>query len=87
MDYRGRQYIIKIKIWRGGEYNRRGEAQPASYLESYHAQKGYMLSFNFNKKKEKEREPYHAAGIPALFGKVLLKTHKRNHLKIYKLML
>ncbi len=52
VDYRGRQYIIEIKIWRGDEYNRRGEAQLASYLESYHAQKGYMLSFNFNKKKE-----------------------------------
>ena len=51
MDYRGRQYIIEIKIWRGEEYNRRGEEQLVSYLESYHAQKGYLLSFNFNKNK------------------------------------
>ncbi len=51
VDYRGRQYIIEIKIWRGEEYNRRGEAQLVSYLESYHAQKGYLLSFNFNKNK------------------------------------
>lgn len=51
VDYRGRQYIIEIKIWRGEEYNRRGEEQLASYLESYHAQKGYLLRFNFNKNK------------------------------------
>ena len=51
VDYRGRQYIIEIKIWRGEEYNRRGEEQLVSYLESYHARKGYLLSFNFNKNK------------------------------------
>ena len=52
VDYRGRQYIIEIKIWRGEEYNRRGEEQLVSYLESYHARKGYLLSFDFNKYKK-----------------------------------
>lgn len=51
VDYRGRQYIIEIKIWRGDEYNKRGETQLAAYLDAYHVQKGYMLSFNFNKNK------------------------------------
>lgn len=51
VDYRGRQYIIEIKIWRGEEYNKRGEIQLADYLDAYHVQKGYMVSFNFNKKK------------------------------------
>ncbi|MCI9142023.1 MAG: ATP-binding protein [Lachnospiraceae bacterium] len=51
VDYHGRQYIVEIKIWRGEEYNRRGEEQLAAYLEDYHAQKGYLLSFNFNKHK------------------------------------
>ncbi len=27
VDYRGEQFIIEIKIWRGNEYNKRGEAQ------------------------------------------------------------
>lgn len=52
MDYRGRQYIVEIKIWRGNEYNERGEKQLAEYLDAYDAQKGYLLSFNFNKRKE-----------------------------------
>ena len=31
---------------------RRGEQQLLNYLDHFHLQKGYMLSFNFNKKKE-----------------------------------
>lgn len=52
VDYRGEQYIIEIKIWRGKEYHNRGEEQIAGYLEDYHKNKGYMLSFCFNKKKQ-----------------------------------
>lgn len=51
VDYHGRQYIVEIKIWRGDEYNRRGEEQLIKYMDAYHVQKGYLLSFNFNKKK------------------------------------
>ena len=51
VDYRGQQYIIEVKIWRGDEYNKRGESQLADYLETYHEKKGYLLSFNFNKNK------------------------------------
>ena len=41
-----------MKIWHGNEYNERGEKQLAEYLDYYHQKKGYMLSFNFNKKRE-----------------------------------
>lgn len=51
MDKNQRQYIVEIKIWRGDEYNKRGERQLAEYLEAYHVNGGYLLSFNFNKKK------------------------------------
>lgn len=50
--YRGEQTIIEMKIWRGNAYNERGEEQLSEYLEYFHLKKGYMLSFNFNKKKE-----------------------------------
>lgn len=52
VDYRGEQFIIELKIWHGNEYNERGEAQLMDYLNYYHKDKGYMVSFNFNKKKE-----------------------------------
>ena len=52
VDYRGEQFIVEMKIWRGSEYRERGERQLADYLDAYHQEKGYLLSFNFNKKKE-----------------------------------
>ncbi len=52
IDYLGKQYIIEMKIYRGNEYNLRGEQQLIGYLNDYQLDKGYMLSFNFNKKKQ-----------------------------------
>ena len=51
VDYLGEQFIVELKIWHGNEYNERGEQQLADYLDYFHQKKGYMLSFNFNKKK------------------------------------
>ena len=52
VDYLGKQYIIELKIWRREEYNTEGEKQIAEYLNYYHLEKGYLLSFNFNKNKK-----------------------------------
>ena len=52
VDYRGEQFVIETKIWRGNEYNLRGEHQLMNYLEDYGLDTGYMLSFNFNQKKQ-----------------------------------
>ncbi len=52
VDYLGKQFIIELKIWRGEEYNKRGKEQLFDYLNYYKQKKGYLLSFNFNKKKK-----------------------------------
>lgn len=52
VDYMGEQFIIELKIWYGNEYNERGEKQLADYLDCYHKNRGYMISFNFNKNKK-----------------------------------
>lgn len=52
VDYLGQQYIIELKIWRGERYNAEGEKQISEYLDYWHLDTGYMLSFNFNKNKE-----------------------------------
>lgn len=52
VDYRGRQFIIELKLWRGKKYHHDGQTQLAGYLEQYHQDKGYLLTFNFNKHKE-----------------------------------
>lgn len=52
LDFHGQQTVIELKIWYGNEYNVRGEEQLSEYLDYYHLEKGYMVSFNFNKKKQ-----------------------------------
>ncbi|MCD7818925.1 MAG: AAA-like domain-containing protein [Lachnospiraceae bacterium] len=52
IDYLGTQYVCELKIWHGNAYNERGESQLSNYLDYFHLKKGYMLSFNFNQKKE-----------------------------------
>ncbi len=52
IDYIGKQYIIELKIWHGERYNSEGEKQISEYLDYFNLNTGYMLSFNFNKKKE-----------------------------------
>ncbi|MDO5138497.1 MAG: 9-O-acetyl-N-acetylneuraminate esterase, partial [Oscillospiraceae bacterium] len=51
IDYLGTQFVLKMKIWHGDEYNTRGEKQLIGYLKDYGLKKGYMLSFSFNKNK------------------------------------
>lgn len=51
VDYHGEQFIIELKIWHGKEYQNRGRQQLFEYLEFYQKDKGYLLSFNFNKNK------------------------------------
>jgi hypothetical protein len=52
VDYKGEQFIIELKIWKGDKYNSDGEKQIAEYIEFYHLKKGYMLTFNFNQNKQ-----------------------------------
>lgn len=52
VDYLGERFVIELKIWRGNFYNERGEKQLSDYLDYFHLKKGYMLSYNFNQKKE-----------------------------------
>lgn len=52
VDYHGQQYIIESKIWHGNGYNKHGEEQLADYLEDYGLEKGYLISFCFNKNKK-----------------------------------
>ena len=52
VDYAGEQFIIELKIWHGEAYKSKGEKQLAEYLDLYHQDTGYLLTFSFNAKKE-----------------------------------
>ncbi|KIR01809.1 hypothetical protein P261_00623 [Lachnospiraceae bacterium TWA4] len=53
IDYHGHQYIIELKIWHGNTYEQAGKEQLSGYLEKYDLKKGWLVSFCFNKNKEK----------------------------------
>lgn len=59
VDYLGEQFVVELKIWHGNEYNKRGEEQLVEYLDYFHQKKGYLLSFNFNQKKEIGLKTFH----------------------------
>lgn len=59
IHYRGKRYIIELKIWRGDRYNEKGEKQITDYLDAYGLDIGYLLSFSFNKTKEPGVEEVH----------------------------
>lgn len=52
IDYRGEQIVVELKVWHGNAYHTRGEKQLLDYLDHYHLDRGYMISFNFNKNKD-----------------------------------
>lgn len=56
VDDLGERFVIELKIWRGNSYNERGEKQLSDYLEYFRLKKGYLLSYNFNKKETGMRE-------------------------------
>ena len=62
VDYRGEQFVIEMKIWHGEEYNRRGELQLTKYLDDYALDRGFLLSFNFNKNKKVGMKEIHCDG-------------------------
>ena len=52
IDYKGRQFVVELKIWRGNEYNLRSEEQLFGYLDAYKQERGYLLGLIFNKNKK-----------------------------------
>ena len=52
VDYAGERFVVELKVWRGPRYNEDGEKQLRGYLEYFGLEVGYMLSFNFNRRKE-----------------------------------
>ena len=50
--YHEELFIIETKIWRGSKANKEAKEQLLGYMNAYHQDRGYLLTFNFNKTKE-----------------------------------
>ena len=54
IDYLGERFVVELKIWRGEAYHENGEKQLANYLDHYHLDKGYLLTYSFNKNRKSD---------------------------------
>lgn len=50
--YGAQEYIVELKVWHGRKYRQEGLKQLGEYLDSRNCDKGYLVSFNFNKNKK-----------------------------------
>ncbi len=54
VDYLGERHVVELKIWRGSRYHADGEIQLSDYLSYLHLDKGYLLTYSFNKNKQQQ---------------------------------
>ena len=56
VDFGRQQFIIELKLWRGQQYQVEAYTQLCGYLESKHADAGYLLTFDFRSECNKVRK-------------------------------
>jgi len=56
VDFGRQQFIIELKLWHGQAYQAEAYKQLCGYLESKHAEMGYLLTFDFRGEGNKERK-------------------------------
>ena len=56
VDFGRQQFIIELKLWRGETYQAEAYALLCGYLESKHADTGYLLTFDFRGERNKIRK-------------------------------
>ena len=52
VTYGSEEFIIELKIWRGEKYEEQGRDQLASYLTARGSAEGYLVTFDFSKKRK-----------------------------------
>ncbi|MFW5972329.1 MAG: AAA family ATPase [Bacillota bacterium] len=61
ITYNNYKYIIELKVWRGEKYHQQGIEQLSGYLELENMEKGYLIIYNKNEKKEYKSEKIKSA--------------------------
>jgi len=56
ITYGGEEFIIELKIWYGKKHQQDAYQQLTDYVKKRGAEKGYLLTFDFRKKKEIKQE-------------------------------
>ena len=54
--YGGGEFVVELKIWKGPKLHKDGQKQLLRYMEKRGVDKGYLLTFDFRKKREQKHE-------------------------------
>ena len=57
VDFIKQQFIIELKLWRGEAAKEQAYEQLLGYMETKNAQEGYLLTFDFRRKKTGDQKP------------------------------
>ena len=52
----GEEFVVELKIWKGPKLHKDGQKQLLGYMEKRGVDKGYLLTFDFRKKREQKHE-------------------------------
>jgi hypothetical protein len=52
VNYGKEEFVVELKIWRGGKYEERGRDQLAGYLATRGLTEGYLVTFDFSKNRQ-----------------------------------
>jgi hypothetical protein len=55
VTYGHKEFVVELKIWRGEKYEERGRDQLVGYLATRGLDEGYLVTFDFSKRKEQVR--------------------------------
>lgn len=58
VTYNQSKYVIELKIWHSQEYHNKGIKQLTDYIDIQGLDKGYLVVYTFNKKKEYKQEEF-----------------------------
>jgi len=56
INFLDEQYVVELKIWRGDEYDRKGQQQLLGYMDKKSLDTGYILTFDFRINKKPSQE-------------------------------
>jgi len=54
IDYGSQQFIVELKLWHGEQKHEKAHEQLIKYLDSKNKNEGYLLTFDFRKRKAKK---------------------------------
>jgi hypothetical protein len=71
VDFGQEQFIVELKLWKGEAGMDKAYEQLWGYMQSKSANKGYLLTFDFRKVKEKQDAAWVEIGDGRIFSVVV----------------